>query len=43
MACICKNGWTNTACTDHGIQSSADDPITPSEQRDIDNAWGEPR
>lgn len=41
MSCICKGRWVNTACPDHGVDT--DDTVTASEQRDIDNAWGEPR
>ena len=39
MACTCRGPWVNTACRDHGVD--ANDHTTASEQRDIDNAWGD--
>lgn len=40
MSCICRTDkktgqtWTNTACSDHGVQSSSKDPLTVSERHE---------
>jgi hypothetical protein len=39
--CICRvdrdgKRWTNAACREHGVPSSADDPLTVSEQKERD-------
>lgn len=38
--CICRRGWINLACPVHGVPDSGSDPLSRSEQQEINDTQG---